>query len=235
MNEPDRNVRLFVPPSARRFSPRRVVPGPGMRHVAVEYDLVAALRPALIVDLGAGDCASFFAYCQSMVEHDVDGSCYAIDLWQDDGAAFDEVSGHGRGHYAGVSYFVRMPPADAIRHFDDETIDVLRIDATRSDGVVGDDLDAWFRKVRPGGVVVWHGAASNPDGWSWLAARCSAVTFSEGRGGLGLARKDGPPPTEELVRLLFHDGEGADVERFYKHVHEHLEFARLLAVALKAT
>jgi hypothetical protein len=33
--------------------------------------------------------------------------------------------------------------------------------------------------------------------------------------------------------LLFVDGEGADLERFYKHVHEHLDFGRLLAAATK--
>jgi hypothetical protein len=210
-----------------------------MRHVAVEYDLVEALRPALIVDLGAGDCASFFAYCQSMVEHDVDGSCYAIDLWEDSAgtgpnATFDAVSKQGRSLYPGHSYFVRMSPIDARRHFAEASIDLLRVDGTRPDVVAGADVEAWFRRVRPGGVIAWHGAAEEPALWSLLASRTANVVFSEGKGGLGLARKDGPPASAELLRLLFTEGEGPDLERFYKHVHEHLEFARLLAVGLGA-
>src|ERR1041385_1674635 len=217
-------LHLYVPPSLRRFAPKRTVPGPGTRHVALEYDLVEGLRPTLVVDLGAGDAASFFAYCQSMIDHDIDGSCYAFDPWDDapgtlPEATLDAVMAHGRAHYPGISYFVSMAPAHARRHFDEETIDLLRVDGTRPDVIAGADVEAWFRRVRPGGVIAWHGAAADPSLWSLVAARCRAVVCAAGRGGLGLARKDGPPSSAELLRLLFVDGEGADLERFYKHVH----------------
>jgi hypothetical protein len=207
-----------------------------MRHVALEYDLAAALRPQLVVDLGAGDGASFFAFCQALVDHEIDGSCYAIDAWQESPevhpeATFGAVSAYGRAHFPGISYFVRAPAAEARRHFDEGSIDLLRLDGTRPDVIAGADVEAWFRRVRPGGLILWHGAAADPALWSLVASRCRNAVFAEGRGGLGLARKEGPAPQEELLRLLFEEGEGPDLERFYKHVHEHLDFSRLLALA----
>jgi hypothetical protein len=231
-------LHVFAPPSMRRFSPRRVLPGPGARHAALEYDLVEALRPTLVVDLGAGDASSFFAYCQSMVDHDIDGSCYAIDVWADvpglhPDATLEAIRQHGRGNYPGIAYFVNAPPFEARRHFAEETIDLLRIDGTRPEVVAGADVEAWYRRVRPGGVIAWYGAQKERSLWSLLAPRCRTAVFSDGRGGLGLAMKDGPPPAADLVRLMFAEGEVADLERFYKHVHEHLELGRLLAAATR--
>lgn len=231
-------LHVFAPPSMRRFAPRRPVPGPGLRHLALEYDLVEALRPTLVVDLGAGDASSFFAYCQSMVDHDVDGTCYAVDTWTTSPgthpeATLDAIREHGRGHYPGISYFVNMQPCEARRHFDEETIDLLRIDGTRSDVIAGADVEAWYRRVRPGGLIAWHGAADEPSLWSLLAPRCRTALFTGGRGGLGLARKEGPPATADLLALLFERNEGPDLDRFYGHLHEHLEFGRVLAATLK--
>jgi hypothetical protein len=53
-------VHLYVPPSLRRFVPRWVRPTQALRYVPLEYDLVEALQPELVVDLGTGDALSFF-------------------------------------------------------------------------------------------------------------------------------------------------------------------------------
>jgi hypothetical protein len=219
------SVHLFTPPSMRRLDPSRLLPGPGLRHAALEYDLAAEQRPALLVDLGAGDAASFFAYCQAMIDHDVDGTCYAVDAWPD---GLDAIRAHGRRHYPGISYFVTMPPGEALRHFDEETIDLLRVDATRRDVIADADVEAWLRRVRPGGLVVWHGAVEEPGLWSVVASGCATAVFPEGRGGLGLARKSGPPPQTELLRLVFVEEEAASLRDFYDRVHEHVELTRIL-------
>jgi hypothetical protein len=230
-------MHLFIPPSVRRFAPDRTLPGPGLRHAGLEYDLVEALRPELVVDLGTGDAMSFFAYCQSMIDHDVDGTCYAIDTWEESStthpqATFDAILAHGRARYPGISYFVRMPPIEGQRHFSENTIDLLRVDGTRPSVIAEADVEAWLRCVRAGGIIVWHGTEANPGAWSVLTAQCRAAVFSAGRGGLGLARKEGPEPTAELLRLLFVEDEAMDLERLYRHVHEHLEFGRRLPAAM---
>lgn len=203
--------------------------------MALEYDLVEALRPKLVVDLGAGDATSFFTYCQSMHDHDVDGVCYAIDVWEGaEGkhplAAFDAINDHGRKFYPGLYYLVKMVPHDARRHFAEESIDLLRVNGARPDVIAGADVEAWYRRVRPGGVIAWHGAGTEPKLWSLIASRCPNVTF-RGAGALGVALKPGQEPHGELLRLLFQDDEGAALEHFYAHVHEHMEFKRLLEIA----
>jgi hypothetical protein len=230
-------AHLFLPPSLTRFHPRRFAAGPAPRHAALEYDLVQALRPALVVDLGAGEASSFFTYCQSIAEHDVDGICYAIDGWEQttdahDASMVDAITSHGRTWYPGICYVVKMSPPDARRHFADGTIDLLRIDGTRPDVIAGVDVEAWFRRVSSGGVIAWHGAASEPALWSLIARRCRHFVFSEGRGGLGLARKDGSARGGELLQLLFEQDEGAGLEAFYKHVYEYLEFRRILEASI---
>ena len=53
-------------------------------HLPFAYDLVAAIRPELIVELGVYNGLSFFTFCQSMVEHDIDGVAYGVDCWEGD-------------------------------------------------------------------------------------------------------------------------------------------------------
>src|SRR5262249_39210150 len=160
------------------------------------------------------------------------------DSWNDSTSerpqpTLDAIRGHGREMYPGISYFVTMPPFEARRHFDEESIDLLRIDGTRASVIAGADVEAWVRRVRPGGVIAWPGASVEPALWSLLAPRCKTAMFAEGRGGLGLALKDGLPVTAELLRLVFVEEEITDLERLYKHLHEHLELRRLLAAATK--
>jgi hypothetical protein len=84
--------------------------------------------------------------------------------------------------------------------------------------------------VASGGLIAWHGATESA-AWSSIAAECRTAVFSNARGSLGLARKEGPLPAAGLLRLLFVDGEARGLARLYDHVHEHLEFGRLLAVS----
>jgi hypothetical protein len=228
-------VHLHVPPSIRRLSMPRFVPGPGFRHVALEYDVAEALRPALVVDLGAGDGLSFFAYCQAMRDHSIDGVAYAIDGWAEPPAhpdgSVDAIRAHARALYPGISYVVPMPPPEALRHFSEGTIDLLRVDGTRSDVIAGADVEAWFRRVRPGGVVAWHGAQAAPGLWSLVAERCRSVVLSGGRGGIGIAMKPGRASLPAMFELLFEPGEHAALEALYAHVHAHHELDRLVTLA----
>lgn len=226
-------LRLLVPPSLRRLSQPRVVPGSNSLHVGLEYDLVEALRPGLVVDLGTGDGTSFFACCQSMHDHGVDGLAYAIDAWTEPPAhpeaSLDAQRAHARARYAGFTYFVEMPPHQALRHFAEGSVDLLRLDGTRPDVIAGADVEAWYRRVRPGGVIAWHGAEAEGTLWPLVAGRCRSVVFTGGRGGLGLALKPGPASPPPFLELLLAHGELAGLEAFYAHVHAHHELLRLHA------
>ncbi len=231
-------THLFVPPSMRRLDATRLPSGPGLRHAALEYDLVAELRPRLLVALGTGNATSFFAACEAMIDHDVDGTCYAIDAWaaepSADGGGLDAIRAHGRRHYPGITYFVSMAPPDALRHFDAATIDVLRVDATRPDVISDAHVDPWLERLRPGGILAWSGVAARPELFARVQASCATVVFPDDRGDLGLARKNGPPPTTEILRLLFVENEREGLAALYATAHEHLELAKVMDRTTKA-
>ncbi|HVU02792.1 MAG TPA: class I SAM-dependent methyltransferase [Polyangiaceae bacterium] len=220
---------LFLPPSMRHFVPKR--PGTSLsgRHLALEYDLVEALRPRLLVDVGAGDATSFFTLCQSMKEHDVDGSAYALDVWEQpepaDQGIFGALSAYARQTYPGIHYLMRMPLAAGLRHFGEGTVDLVRLDAGRvatgEAGSVGD----WAARVRPGGVLLLHGTAEPPAD----LPEGTGVRFADAPGLLLHRRAGGSPPEAELLRLLFVEGEGPALERLYRHIRQHRELRVLLS------
>ena len=75
---------LYFPPSMQRFEPKRMVFSTWVDHLSFAYDLVAELRPKITVELGVYNGLSFFAFCQSMIENDIDGVAYGVDCWEGD-------------------------------------------------------------------------------------------------------------------------------------------------------
>ena len=117
--------RIYFPPSMRGFQPLRRAFSTWVDHISFGYDIVEALRPARVVELGAYNGMSFFIFCQSMKEHSVDGVCYAVDTWggdehtgEYDESIYEEVRHHARENYRGISYLLRMLFNDAVAHFE---------------------------------------------------------------------------------------------------------------------
>ena len=94
----------------RGFQPRRRAFSTWVDHVSFAYDLVEAIRPRKVVELGAYNGMSFFAFCQSMIDNNVEGLCYAVDTWGGDDhtgdyddSVFNDVRQHARQHYRGIT------------------------------------------------------------------------------------------------------------------------------------
>ncbi len=227
-------LKVFVPPSLRHFEPKRVVPGPSSQQIPLDYDLVEALRPRLVVDAGTGDGNSFFAYCQSLEEHDIGGVAYGIDGFpegapEDSKASFDAINAHGRAAYPGIYYLIREEPAGAHRHFSRASIDLLRIDASRPALAEPHVIEAWISRVRPGGVLVLSGANADVEALPALGEPVDRVAF-EGGQRVVLARfPGGEPPRAELLRLAFVEKETTALAEFYRHVREHHQLRRALS------
>jgi hypothetical protein len=148
---------VYMPPSIRHFTPLHMVFSTWIDHLAFGYDIVAAIRPKLLVELGTHKGLSYFTFCQAMKENDIDGVCYAIDTFEGDDhtdkydeSVFKAVNSHNRSHYHGFSYLMRMLFNDALRHFSDETVDLIHIDGLHTYEAVSEDFNNWFPKVRPG-------------------------------------------------------------------------------------
>ncbi len=224
----------------RGFDPRRRAFSTWVDHTSFGYDIVEALRPSKVVELGTYNGHSYFVFCQSMIENDIDGLCYAVDTWggdehtgEYDESIFEEVRHHARDHYRGISYLMRMLFNDAVHHFEDESIDLLHIDGLHTYDAVQEDFTNWYPKVRPGGVILFHDIEARQSDfgvwryWAELEQQYETFAFHHGFG-LGVLRKPGgerAEPEHPLLELLF----GGDAEeqhklrQLYIHQSEYLE------------
>src|SRR5919205_58785 len=99
---------------SRRFTPRQYGLGAWTEHIYFAYDLVAELRPKLLVELGTDRGESYFAFCQSAQENKTGTRCFAVDHWRGDEhsgsydeTTFEEVVRHNRAHYQEFSTLLR--------------------------------------------------------------------------------------------------------------------------------
>ena len=199
---------------SHRFEPRIYGVGAWTSHLHFAYDLVATLRPAVLVELGVDRGESYFAFCQSAAENQTGTRCFGIDTWRGDQQAggydettFAEVSEHNRSHYAGFSTLVRSGFDDALGQFDPGSIDLLHIDGLHTETAVRHDVDSWLPKLRPGGILLLHDVdvRTREFGvwkiWDELQARGRSWTFHDGPG-LGVWQKPPAAPLPEFLDQL---------------------------------
>jgi predicted O-methyltransferase YrrM len=234
---------LYMPPSIRRFEPLHMVFSTWIDHLPFGYDLVAAIRPRLLVELGTHKGLSYFTFCQAMKEQEIDGVCYAIDTFEGDDhtkkydeSVFQAVNTHNREHYHGFSYLMRMLFSEALRHFDDGTVDLVHIDGLHTYEAVAEDFANWHPKLKPGGIMLFHDVQARVKDfgawrfWEEIRERHETFTFNHGFG-LGVLRKAGGDRSRdpELVNLLFGgDDDGGRLRAFYVHASKHLNGMRKL-------
>lgn len=237
------SVSIYFPPSMTRFVPRHFVVSAWEKHMAFGYDLVAAVKPSVLVELGTETGLSFFSFCQSMAENEVEGVCYAVDSWDGDRhtGPYDEdvyeaVSRHAASFYPHLATLKRMRFSEAVDHFDDESIDLLHIDGCHTYEAVSEDFRTWYPKVRPGGIILMHDIQVRWKDfgvwklWEEESARFETFEFEHGFG-LGVIRKpNGPPSVEPMLQLLFSGAPEQHVQlrSLYLYIAEHLELKREL-------
>jgi len=208
------------------------------------YDIVAAVRPKITVELGTQGGLSFFTFCQSIKEHDIDGVAYAVDTWEGeehtgkyDESVYESVRKHAHEEYAGFAYLMRMLFNDARNHFDNESIELLHIDGLHTYDAVKEDFTTWYPKVKPGGVILFHDVyARMMDFGAWkfwqeIVQQYPSFEFRHGFG-LGVLQKPGGNPnTQQLLKILFegNEQEHADLRALYVHAAKHMELSRKVA------
>ena len=207
---------LWIPNG--NFKPLRYRPG-GVGnwsgHLPFASDLIANMRPQLLVELGTHWGESYFGFCQAVAENNVACVCYAVDTWTGemhsgfyDESVYSDVSAHNGAHYSAFSYLLRTKFDDALANFSDETIDILHIDGLHTHEAVSHDFYAWLPKVKAGGIVLIHDIVGRHDSfgvwklWDELAAIGDRFTFVHSWG-LGVFRKSGGPAAGGVLAALF--------------------------------
>lgn len=196
---------------SRHFEPRIYGVGAWTSHLHFAYDLVAVLKPALLVELGVDRGESYFAFCQSVVENQTGTRCFGIDTWRGDQHAggydettFTQVAEHNRANYESFSSLLRCYFDDALSKFESESIDVLHLDGLHTEPAVRHDVDSWLPKLRPGGILLLHDVGVRSKGfgvwkiWRELQQQSRSWTFLDGPS-LGVWQK---PPIKPLPGFL---------------------------------
>jgi hypothetical protein len=230
---------IYLPPSLS-FSPRRMAFSTWVDHLPFGYDLVGALRPSVLVELGTQSGVSYFCLCQSLREHGVTARAYAVDTWEGDEhtdhydeKVFAEVKAHNDAHYADFSTLLRKRFEEAVGQFAPESIGLVHIDGYHTYEAVQGDFETWYPKVEPGGIVLFHDVmAKIRDFGAWrfwedLEKNHETFLFRHGFG-LGVLRKPGPVRRAPLLDFLF--SKDREVEErlrgFYVHAAEFQELRR---------
>ena len=202
----------------RQFHPRRYRPGnlgTWSGHLPFANELIWAMRPRVLVELGTHYGESYFGFSQAVEESGAGTTCFAVDTWLGDEHAgfysdevYREVQAYNREHYAGFSHLIRSTFDEASERFDTESIDLLHIDGLHTYEAVKHDWEVWFDKVRPGGIVLLHDTHVRHGDfevwrlWKELAGQYSHFEFRH-CWGLGVLQKPGGEATPDLVQGLF--------------------------------
>jgi hypothetical protein len=208
--------RFYLPPSLERFEARHIVFSTWIDHLPFAFDLVEAIRPRTLVELGTQGGLSYFCFCQAVAAYALPTRCFAVDTWAGDAhtdpygeEVYENVCAHNAEHYAAFSKLLRMRFDEARDEFDSESIDLLHIDGYHTYEAVKHDFEAWYPKVRPAGIVLLHDITARLRDfgawrfWAEIEARHECFAFRHGFG-LGVVRKPGGPPSEApLLQLLF--------------------------------
>lgn len=214
---------------SRRFEPLIYGVGAWTSHLHFAYDLVAALKPAVLVELGVDRGESYFAFCQSAAENQTGTRCFGLDTWRGDQQAggydettFVEVSEHNQAHYATFSTLLRSGFDDALGQFQPGGIDLLHIDGLHTETAVRHDVDSWLPRLRPGGILLLHDVdvRTREFGvwkvWDELQARGRSWTFHDGPG-LGVWQKPPASPLPGFLEQLLSpaDAQNAELAKYY--------------------
>jgi hypothetical protein len=133
---------------SRNFDPLQYGLGASSDNIYFACDLLAQLRPRLLVELGTDCGESYFAFCRSVLENKTGTRSFAIDHWRGDPqtgsydeTTFEDVVRHNRACYVSFSTLLRCSFDDALVRFSPESIDLLHIDGHHSETALRHDVE----------------------------------------------------------------------------------------------
>lgn len=132
-------------------------------HIPFAMFLTAAVRPRVLVELGAYRGVSYCAFCQAVKFTSSNTKCYAVDTWAGDEHAgqleegvLAQLRAHHDPHYSSFSRLVQSTFDDALKHFDDGSVDLLHIDGFHTLEAVTHDFETWKSKISDRGITIFH-------------------------------------------------------------------------------
>ncbi len=212
-------LAAFVLPIALELPRRLTRVASWHEHIPFGMNLVAALRPRTLVELGTHAGDSYCGFCQAVLASGLATGCFAVDTWRGDPQAGEygpEVLADLRAHhdplYGGFSRLVESTFDDAVQHFEDGSIDLLHVDGLHTYEAVRHDFETWRPKLSASAVVLFHDTNVHERDFGvarfWAEVRSAYLSFEFTHGhGLGVLAvgSDRPSALEPLLAAGDHD------------------------------
>ena len=178
-----------------QFTPKSLQhPDAWVGHMPFAYWLIQKLRPSTFVELGTHTGNSYFSFCQSIQENNIDSKAYAVDTWEGDAHAgyydesvFTDVHQINQS-YSAFSTLLRTTFDSASEYFEDGSVDLLHIDGLHTYEAVKHDFETWLPKISDKGVVLFHDTNVRRDDfgvyrlWSELSKEYNSLEFYHSHG-----------------------------------------------------
>lgn len=133
-------------------------------HTFFAYDLVRNLKPKVIVELGSYKGTSSSSFMQGVKDAGLDTDMYFVDSWEGEeqtGFYTEDVytifTNMVKKYFSELKVHpLKMYFEEALKQFDDKSIDILHIDGLHTYEAVKKDYDTWKRTVTDEGVILFH-------------------------------------------------------------------------------
>ena len=132
-------------------------------HIPFGMFSISALRPKVLVELGAFRGVSYCAFCQAVKTTKMETKCFAVDTWQGDehagsleSSALPKLRAHHDPLYKDFSRLIQSTFDEALHHFAEKSIDLLHIDGFHTYEAVKHDFETWLPKMSDRGIIFFH-------------------------------------------------------------------------------
>jgi predicted O-methyltransferase YrrM len=109
-------------------------------------------------------------YGEILLHHNPQMELYFVDPWKPYGLyrdytrkqTFERLMSEAEARFKPFpnAHIVRTTSVEAAKQFEDESLDFVFIDANHQEKFVTEDINAWYPKVRPGGILSGHDYAN---------------------------------------------------------------------------
>ena len=143
--------------------PDWIAPSSWWQHVPIAHWLTCELKPEIVVELGTHYGVSFFGFCEAAEAFSSNTFIYAVDTWEGDAHAgeynddvFNKVQREANRKHKSRTRLIRSTFDEAVRYFDDQSIDLLHIDGLHTYEAVKHDYETWKPKMKDDSIILFH-------------------------------------------------------------------------------